>query len=76
MSILAWIVLGLIAGAEFNVLADVNAFPRIPVNEGDLTTVGIVVALVVALAALAGAVLGGITGMRYHRRVDRAGLGA
>jgi hypothetical protein len=69
-------VLGLIAGAEFNVLADVNAFPRIPVNEGDLTTVGIVVALVVALAALAGAVLGGITGMRYHRRVDRVGLGA
>jgi hypothetical protein len=69
-------VLGLIAGAEFNVLADVNAFPRIPVNEGDVTTVGIVVALVVALAALVGAVLGGITGMRYHRRVDRVGLGA
>ncbi|WP_370634407.1 TIGR04086 family membrane protein [Actinotalea sp. Marseille-Q4924] len=69
-------VLGLVAGAEFNVLADMNAFPRIPVNEGDLTTVGIVVALIVAVAALAGAVLGGITGMRYHRRVDRVGLGA
>lgn len=69
-------VLGLVAGAEFNVLADVNAFPRIPVNEGDVTTVGIVVALVVALAALVGAVLGGIAGMRYHRRVDRVGLGA
>jgi len=28
----------------------------------------------VALVALAGAVLGGLAGMRFHRKVDRAGF--
>ncbi|WNB87172.1 hypothetical protein [Cellulomonas sp. ATA003] len=64
-----------VAGDQFNVLGDLNSFPRIPVNEGDLTTGGVIALVVVALASLAGAVLGGITGMRYHRKVDRAGLG-
>ena len=32
-------VLGLAAGTRFNLLANLNTFPRIPVNEGDLTTV-------------------------------------
>ncbi|MEE6273447.1 hypothetical protein [Georgenia wangjunii] len=68
-------VLGLVAGDRFNVLAQLNSFPRIPVNEGDLTTGGIVAAIALALISLAGAVLGGVTGMRYHRKVDRAGLG-
>ena len=31
-------------------------------------------AVAVALVSLLGAVLGGVTGMRYHRRVDRAGF--
>ncbi len=68
-------VLGLVAGTEFDVLAQVNAFPRIPVSEGDLTTGGIIVALAVALASLAGALLGGKAGMRFHRKVDEVGLG-
>jgi MFS family permease len=42
-----------IAGSQFNVLANLNSFPRIPVDEGDLS----------------------IAGMRFHRKVDRAGLG-
>ncbi|WP_336922003.1 hypothetical protein [Aquipuribacter sp. SD81] len=67
-------VLGLLAGDRFDVLAQVNAFPRLPVNEGDLTTGGIVAAVVAALVALLGAVLGGAAGTRYHRKVDRAGL--
>jgi hypothetical protein len=29
----------------------------------------------VALASLGGALLGGVAGMRFHRKVDRAGLG-
>ncbi|GAA1434581.1 hypothetical protein GCM10009616_29370 [Microlunatus lacustris] len=65
-------ILGAIAGDRFNLLANLNGFPRIPVNEGDLTTGAIITAIAVALAALLGAVLGGIAGMRYHRRVDRA----
>ncbi|MGR6899901.1 hypothetical protein [Glutamicibacter sp. BSL13] len=66
--------LGWIGGSQFNVLAQVNSFPRIPVNEGDLTTAGIIAAVVVAVVALVGALLGGLAGMRFHRKVDKAGL--
>lgn len=66
--------LGLLAGQQFNILANLNSFPRIPINEGQLGTVGIVAAVVVALVALAGAVLGGLAGMHFHRKVDRAGF--
>jgi hypothetical protein len=67
-------VLALTAGQQYNVLANLNSFPRIPVNEGDLTTTGIVAAVVVAVVALIGAMLGGLAGMRFHRKVDRAGF--
>ncbi|RAX14872.1 hypothetical protein DC347_20340 [Pseudarthrobacter sp. AG30] len=67
-------ILGLVAGQQFNVLANLNSFPRIPVNEGQLTTTSIIAAVVVAAVALVGAVLGGLAGMRFHRRVDRAGF--
>ncbi len=68
-------VLGLVAGDQFNVLSQLNAFPRIPVNEGDLTTTGIITALAVAAVSLIGAILGGKAGMHFHRKVDKAGLG-
>ncbi len=67
--------LGAAAGDEFNVFANLNSFPRIPVGEGDLSTAGILAAIGVAVTSLAGAVLGGLAGMRFHRKVDRAGLG-
>jgi hypothetical protein len=66
---------GLLAGARFDVVARVNSFPRLPLNEGTLTIGGIIVAVGVVAASLIGALLGGLAGMRYHRRVDRAGLG-
>lgn len=69
-------VIGGVLGAQFNVLSQLNAFPRIPINEGDLGLAGIITAVVVALASLVGAILGGIVGVRYHRKIDRAGLGA
>jgi hypothetical protein len=65
---------GMLAGAPFDVLARVNSFPRLPLNEGTLTTGGILVAIGVVAASLIGALLGGLAGMRYHRRVDRAVL--
>jgi hypothetical protein len=68
-------VAGWLAGARFDVLAQLNSFPRLPVNEGTLTTAGVIAALGVVAASLIGALLGGLAGMRYHRRVDRAGLG-
>jgi hypothetical protein len=68
-------ILGAVAGSTYNVLANLNSFPRIPVNEGTLSTGGIIALLAVALASLVGAVLGGLAGMHFHRKVDKAGLG-
>jgi hypothetical protein len=68
-------VAGALAGAEFDVLARLGGFPRLPINEGELTTGGIIAIVVAVVAALAGAILGGLAGMRYHRKVDRAGHG-
>lgn len=69
-------IIAAVAGNEYDVLAQLNAFPRIALTEGDLTTGGIIALVAVALTALIGAILGGLAGMRYHRKVDRAGLGA
>jgi hypothetical protein len=68
-------ILGVVAGTQFNLLANLNTFPRIPINEGDLTTAGVITAVAVTVVALVGAILGGLSGMAYHRRVDREGLG-
>ncbi|MDP9429099.1 MAG: hypothetical protein M3Q47_09610 [Actinomycetota bacterium] len=68
-------VLGLVAGSQFDVLSQLNSLPRIPVNAGDLTTGGIITLVAAAGASLLGAVLGGLAGMRFHRKVDKAGLG-
>ena len=67
-------ILSLIAGERFNILSTLNGFPRIPINEGTLTTAGILTAAAIAVVALIGAVLGGIVGMRFHRRIDAASL--
>jgi hypothetical protein len=64
-------VVAAVAGSKYNVLDNLNAFPRIPTG-GVLTTGGIIALLAVALISLVGALLGGLAGMRYHRKVDRA----
>jgi hypothetical protein len=66
--------LTLVAGTQFDILFDLNAFPRIPLSEGELTVAGIITAVIVVIASLGGAMLGGMAGTRYHRRVDRAGM--
>ncbi|WP_181397213.1 hypothetical protein [Cryobacterium arcticum] len=68
-------IVGAIAGSQSTVLADLNSFPRIPINEGDLALGSIITAVVIAAVSLGGAVLGGLAGMRFHRRVDKVGLG-
>jgi len=65
-------VLSLVAGSQFNILGSLNGFPRVPVNEGQMTTGGLLVAILVVVVALVGAILGGLAGMRFHRRVDSA----
>ena len=64
---------GALAGSDF--LETVNTFTGIPIDQGDLTLAGVITAIVLAIACLAGAVIGGAAGMRFHRRVDEAGLG-
>ncbi|GAA5141537.1 hypothetical protein GCM10023340_03420 [Nocardioides marinquilinus] len=68
-------IVGAIAGSKYDVLANLNSFPRLPVNEGDLGLAGVIALAAVAVAALAGALLGGLAGMRFHRNVDKTGLG-
>lgn len=67
-------VLGVILGARFDVLSNLETFPRIPLSGDDVTVGGIITAVVLAVITLLGAILGGLAGMRYHRRVDRAGV--
>jgi hypothetical protein len=63
-------------GDKYNVLNRVGGFPQLPVS-GDAATTGAIIALIIALAAaLIGAILGGLAGMRFHRKVDRTGLGS
>jgi len=47
--------IGAVAGSQYDVFANLNAFPRIPVNEGTLTVTGVVTLLLVILASLGGA---------------------
>ena len=65
---------GLLAGARFDLLAQVNSLPRLPLDQSMLTIGGIILAVGVVVASLIGALLGGLAGMHYHRRVDRAGV--
>jgi hypothetical protein len=68
-------VVTLIAGSQWDILSNLDGFPRIPVTPESMTTTGIITAIVAAVITLGGAVLGGVAGMRYHRKVDRVGFG-
>lgn len=64
-----------IAGSQWDILSNLQGFPRIPVTPETATLTGILTALGAAAIALIGAILGGVAGMRYHRKIDRVGLG-
>jgi amino acid transporter len=65
-------VAGVLLGAEYNVLTSLN-LPRIPVDEGSLTTGGLIALAAVVIGTLLAAVAGGKAGSHYHRKVDRVG---
>lgn len=65
-------VAGVLLGAEYNVLSGLN-LPRIPVDEGSLTTGGLIALAAVLVGTLLAAVAGGKAGSRFHRKVDRVG---
>jgi hypothetical protein len=66
---------GVLAGAQYNVLQQLN-LPRIPIDEGTATTATIITLVAILLVTLLGALVGGKVGERYHRKVDRAGFEA
>jgi len=65
-------VAGAVLGSEYNLFQQIN-LPRIPVDEGALTTGGIITLIAILLGTLLAAFLGGKAGNRYHRKVDRVG---
>ena len=64
-------VVGAVAGSKYDVLGELNSFPRLPVKTSDLDTAGVVALVLAAVTSLLGAIAGGAAGMRFHRRVDR-----
>src|SRR4051794_18928964 len=66
-------VAGVLLGAKYNVLSSLN-LPRIPVDEGSLTTGGLIALAAVVIGTALAAVAGGKAGSHYHRKVDRIGL--
>jgi hypothetical protein len=66
-------VAGALLGAKYNVLSQLN-LPRIPIDEGSLTTAGLIALAAIVLGTLLAAVAGGKAGTHFHRKVDRAGL--
>ena len=59
-----------IGGSEWNVFSRVD-LPRLPVDEGDLTTGGVIALAAMLLTMLVSAIFGGKLGERFHRKVDR-----
>jgi hypothetical protein len=71
--VLALAAVGVLLGAQYNVLSQLN-LPRIPIEEGTATTAGVITLVAILVVTLLGAVIGGKLGERFHRKVDRAGF--
>ena len=65
-------VAAVLLGAKYNVLQQLN-LPRIPVNEGSLTTGGLIALLAIVAVTLLAAIAGGKQGTHYHRKIDKTG---
>ena len=65
-----------VAGSKYDVLGELNSFPRLPMSTSDLNTAGVVALVLAAVTSLIGAVAGGTAGMRFHRKVDRVDVDA
>lgn len=62
-------------GDGFDVVATIEAFPGVMLAGSGLGLGSILSVIAVLAVMLGGSMLGGIVGMRFHRRVDRAGFG-
>jgi len=64
---------GVIARQQTDITSQVN-LPSIPVSADEVTAGGLIGLAIVLVVTLVAAILGGLAGMRFHRRVDRAGF--
>lgn len=67
-------VVGAIAGSQSDLGDQLSSIPQLPFSSSQMTVAGIASAIAVLVITLVGSLLGGLVGMRYHRRVDRAGI--
>ncbi len=67
-------IVGAVAGSKYDVLGQLNSFPRLPISTSDLDTAGLVALILAGITSLIGAVVGGSAGMRFHRKVDRVDI--
>ena len=63
-------VAGWVFGSEYNIFEQLN-LPRIPVDEGTITTGALIALAAVVILTLLAAMGGGKAGERYHRKIDR-----
>ena len=70
---LAFAALAALAGSEWNVFEQLD-LPRIPVDEGTLTTGGVITLAAIVVGTLLAGIAGGKVGERFHRKVDRVGF--
>ena len=68
------VVVGVIGAVADNEYDGGLGLPKVSTDE-TTTTAAVVAIVLVVLVSLVGAMLGGLAGMRFHRRVDRTGLG-
>ncbi len=66
-------VAGVLLGAKYNVLSQLK-LPRIPVDEGSLTTGGLIALVAIVVVTLLASMAGGKQGTHYHRKIDRTGV--
>ena len=65
-------VAGAVLGSKYNVLSQLK-LPRIPVDEGTLTTGGLIALVAIVVVTALAAIAGGKQGTHYHRKIDRTG---
>jgi hypothetical protein len=75
IAVIAAVVGAVLDGGNGLLDAVIANLPVLPGGDGFRLIAWIIAAVALVAASLGGAILGGVIGVRYHRRVDRAGLG-
>lgn len=64
--------LGALLGSQYNILQQLN-LPRLPIDEGTLTTAGLTTLIAAVVVTLFAAIAGAKQGVHYHNKIDETG---